>query len=184
MVKFTIWLVVALVALVVITHALVPQPVNTTAKTETRTPNHSYKMAEYVDGDYFSYCVWGWARKKQISSSYDVYEPSGNGRFIDVAISIQNTNTESRLLREVELHVNSDGRTLKFDKRDLLMGYNSKSYMITINPEQTVHINMVFTIPSHIKGDMYIYIPSTKKRIYLGRCEDVKGGEPAYLKDN
>lgn len=131
----------------------------------------SVKVGEHLNTKYFDVIV----------NSADFYNEVNTGNqfsgladedgtdFLIINVSIKNTSDESRMLTDGKVVIESEGKVYNYDKSETIMEKGWGLVLKQINPLVTVTTNVVYKVPSGIKGSFY-YNParSGEERVFLG----------------
>jgi len=148
---------------------------NTSEKANTENENTSnvVKIGDVLTTDYFEIS----ANKIDIQNSVDtgnqftdLKQESGN-LYLIINATYKNIDSESRMLFDGSIWINYNGKDYEFDKSETLMAEGWGLMLDQINPLTSKTTNLVYKIPSEIKGDVY-WQPGrsdSDEKIYLGK---------------
>lgn len=89
--------------------------------------------------------------------------------FLVLNTSFRNTDTESRMMTDGTLLVNTnDGKEYKFEQSETIMLDGWGLMLKNINPLNTVTTNVVYQIPEKLKGKVYYQPSRSEDKIFLG----------------
>ena len=130
-----------------------------------------YYMNQWVDSSYFKVGVTGVSETTR-SLVEDMCEPAPSGsKYVLIALAIENTDTESRMLMEEgELHINYEGKTLKYDETEsCTLGQDGYiNFMDSMGPMVRLEGSVVFVVPQRFDiSDMVYQVPRSYKKIVL-----------------
>ncbi len=97
-------------------------------------------------------------------------KPEQGIAYLILNVTFRNTDNESRMISEGAVIINFNGKEYKFDKSEPIMSGGWGILLDQINPLTSKTTNIVYKIPSDIKGSAY-YEPGrnyANKRILLG----------------
>jgi hypothetical protein len=102
----------------------------------------------------------------------DLKREEGNSYLI-INASFKNTDTESRMLLDGSVWINYNGKNYEFDKAETIMLEGWGLLLDQINPLTTKTTNLVYKIPSEIKGNAYWQPGRAGKdqKIFLGNLK-------------
>lgn len=110
---------------------------------------------------YFDVTVNGVKTVKKISDPNGILntEAGAGNKFLIIDITFKNTDNESRMVFDGELHVNYQGKDYNYDKAEepLLEGYGL--FLEQLNPLVSKTTKLVYKIPEEVNGSAY-YIPA------------------------
>lgn len=102
----------------------------------------------------------------------DLKAEDGN-LYLIINASFKNTDNESRMLSDGSVWINYNGKDYEYDKTETVMLKGWGIILDQINPLTTKTTNLVYKIPTEIKGDAY-WQPgraSSDERILLGNLK-------------
>lgn len=82
-------------------------------------------------------------------------KPEEGTSYLILNTTFKNTDNESRMLMDGEVLINYNGKEYKFDKSETLMLEGWGIMLDQINPLTTKTTNLVYKIPTEIKGATY-----------------------------
>lgn len=81
--------------------------------------------------------------------------PENGNMYLIINASFKNTDSESRMLMDGSVWINYNGKTYEFDKTETIMLDGWGLLLEQINPLITKTTNLVYKIPTEIKGPAY-----------------------------
>jgi hypothetical protein len=128
-------------------------------------------MKDVLSTEYFDVTVNKFKINKSVKTGnmFSDIEPEEGNSFLILNVSFKNTNTESRMLFDGVVIVIMDGKEYKFDKSETVLAEGWSTTLKQINPMTTTTVNLVYKVPSDIRGSIY-YQPARnykKKKIFL-----------------
>ncbi len=115
------------------------------------------KVGEILTTNHFEVQVNKVSIKDRVSTGNEfanIASEEGN-QFLIFNITFKNIDNESRTFFEGEVIINSGGTDYKFDKSEMVMLDGWGSFLDQLNPLTSKSTNLVFKIPTEIKGDVY-----------------------------
>lgn len=100
-------------------------------------------------------------------------KPEEGTSYLILNTTFKNTDNESRMLTDGEVLINYNGKEYKFDKSETVMLEGWGIMLDQINPLTSKTTNLVYKIPTEIKGATY-YRPGRagkKDLIFIGNIE-------------
>ena len=90
--------------------------------------------------------------------------------YLIMNVTFKNIDTESRMIVDGELLINFNGKDYKFDKSEVIAANGWGLLLDEINPLTSKTTNLVYKIPSDLKGKIYWHPGRTDENetIYLG----------------
>jgi TM2 domain-containing membrane protein YozV len=135
------------------------------------------KQGEVLHTQYFDIV----ANKVELSDMVDTgnefadLQPEQGVSYLIINASFKNIDTESRGAMEGSVWINYNGKDYEFDKAEaiLLKGWGMGLGFKQINPLTKITTNIVYKIPSEIKGEAYWQPGRTEsdQRIFLGNLK-------------
>lgn len=100
-------------------------------------------------------------------------KPEQGNMYLIINASFKNTDSESRMLMDGSVWIEYNGKNYEFDKAETVMLEGWGLLLDQINPLTTKTTNLVYKIPSEIKGPAYWQPGRAKKsqRIFLGNLQ-------------
>jgi len=114
--------------------------------------------------------VWIDSKVKTGNQFMDI-GPEAGGKFLILNITFKNIDTESRLFDEGSVFIDYNNKVYEFDKTEMILAEGWGSFFDQLNPLISKTTNLVYKIPSEIKGVAY-WEPGRnydKKRFFLGK---------------
>ncbi|MDQ0592183.1 hypothetical protein QFZ37_000552 [Chryseobacterium ginsenosidimutans] len=133
-----------------------------TSETSTATANgeaksNYKKLGETLPTDYFDVTVNKVSVENSVNTGNqfgDLKQEAGT-RYLIINTSFKNNSNESRMLIDGEVLVNYNGKDYIFDKSETVMLEGWGLMLDQINPLTTKTTNLVYKIPSELKGNAY-----------------------------
>lgn len=153
-----------LIALVVIANLGGDQKVSANTGAETQNTSESTTSAETsnrvnigqpLQTDYFEITV----NKAELQNSIDTgnefsdLQPETDITYLVINATFKNTDNESRMIMDGSVWINYNGKDYEFDKSETIMAEGWGLMLEQINPLTSKTTNLVFKIPSEIKGE-------------------------------
>ena len=131
----------------------------TGATSETKTAYT--KVGETLPTEYFEVTVNKVSVKNSVSTGNEFANlPAESGtRYLIINTTFKNTSNESRMLMDGEVLVNYNGKDYTFDKSETIMLEGWGLMLDQINPLTAKTTNLVYKIPTELKGTAY-YSPA------------------------
>jgi len=114
--------------------------------------------------------VWIDSKVKTGNQFMDI-GPEAGSKFLILNITFKNIDTESRLFDEGSVFIHYNNKEYEFDKTEAVLAKGWGSFFDQLNPLISKTTNLVYKIPSEIKGEAY-WEPGRnydEKRFSLGR---------------
>ncbi len=137
------------------------------ADTSTRV-----KVGEILKTDYFDITVnkVGLNNSVDTGNEFSDLKPESGINYLVINATFKNTDSESRMLVDGSVWINYNGKDYEFDKSEPIMLEGWGLLLEQINPLTSKTTNLVYKIPTEVKGDAY-WQPGRSdddERIYLG----------------
>lgn len=137
------------------------------ADTSTRV-----KVGEILKTDYFDITVnkVGLNNSVDTGNEFSDLKPESGINYLVINATFKNTDRESRMLVDGSVWINYNGKDYEFDKSEPIMLEGWGLLLEQINPLTSKTTNLVYKIPTEVKGDAY-WQPGRSdddERIYLG----------------
>lgn len=134
---------------------------NGAASSSTESSSKVVELGQPLQTDYFSVKVNKFDLKDKVSTGNefaDLKKEEGN-KYVIINVTLKNTDSESRMMFDGELLVKSGGKDYKYENAETVMAEGWGILMENINPGVTKTTNIVYKVPSDLKGDVY-YVPA------------------------
>ncbi len=128
-----------------------------TEETATSNTATGVKVGEVLKTDYFDITVNKVEVKDKVSTGnqYADLKPESGNSYLIINATFKNTDNESRMLMDGSVWINYNGKDYEFDKSETVMLEGWGVLLDQINPLTTKTTNLVYKIPSEVKGDAY-----------------------------
>lgn len=128
-----------------------------TAKANGEAKANYKKVGETLPTDYFDVTVNKVIVENSVNTGnqFADLKPEKGTRFLIINTSFKNNSNESRMLIDGEVLVNYNGKDYTFDKSETIMLEGWGLMLDQINPLTTKTTNLVYKIPSELKGTAY-----------------------------
>lgn len=98
------------------------------------------------------------ASESIVDNSGPVSLPQENNiQYFVIAITLKNTDTESKMMPEGELHIQQDEVSVNHTPSETILAKGWGMYMENIAPGATIKTKLVYKVPAGIKGKVYYY---------------------------
>lgn len=148
---------VVIIALILI-GSLVGKKEGNTASANNDAPAKTYvKLGEKLSTKYFDVTVNDAKVRKEVKTGNQFADrkPEDGNSFMILNVTFKNTDSESRMITDGEILINYNGKDYKFDKSETIMLEGWGILLDQINPLTSKTTNIVYKIPSEIKGMVY-----------------------------
>lgn len=86
----------------------------------------------------------------------DLPQESGN-QYLIIELDLKNTDNESRMMFDGEIHIMSKGREMKYEQAETVAADGWNIIVDNINPGVTKRTKLAYKIPANISGKAYYY---------------------------
>jgi hypothetical protein len=129
-------------------------------------------VGEVLSTEYFDVVVNNvtTSEKVRTGNQYTDLNAEPGISYLILNVTYKNTDNESRMISEGAVFINYGGKVYQYDKSEPIMAEGWGIFLDQINPLTSKTTNIVYKIPTEIKGSAY-YEPGrnfASKRIYLG----------------
>jgi len=137
---------------------------NATAETASAPASSSSStvgIGQTLKTDYFDVTVNGVKTVKKISDPggfMNTNAEAGN-KFLVIDVTFKNTDNESRMVLDGDLHINYNGKDYNYDKAETLMIDGYGLFLDQLNPLVSKTTKLVYKIPEEVTGNAY-YAPA------------------------
>ena len=133
-------------------------------------------VGEVLKTQYFDYTVNSVKIDPRVSTGnqYTDLAPEQGNLYLIINTTIKNTDDESRMLPgSGTIWIDSNGKSYEFETAEAIMLEGWGVLMEELNPLTTKTTNLVFKIPSELKGAVYWQPPRARKKevIALGNIQ-------------
>jgi hypothetical protein len=130
------------------------------------------KIGEILKTDYFDITVNKAETQDRVNTGnqFPDLKPEDGNMYLIINATFKNTDNESRMLMDGSVWINYNGKDYEFDKSETIMAEGYGILLDQINPLTSKTTNLVYKIPTEIKGDAY-WQPGRSdddERIFLG----------------
>jgi hypothetical protein len=125
------------------------------------TSNKTVAVGQTLKTHYFDVTVNNVKVVKKISdpSGYLSTEAGAGNKFLVIDITFKNTDNESRMVLDGELHINYQGKDFNYDKAETIVQEGYGLFLDQLNPLVSKTTKLVYKIPNEITGTAY-YSPA------------------------
>ena len=131
---------------------------NSSSSTEqTAEAPTGVKVGEVLKTDYFDITVNKAEVKDRVSTGneFSDLKPESGNSYLIINATFKNTDSESRMLMDGSVWINYNGKDYEFDKSETVMAEGWGVLLDQINPLTSKTTNLVYKIPTEVKGDAY-----------------------------
>ena len=131
---------------------------NTSSSTEQSAEAPTgVKVGEVLKTDYFDITVNKVEVKDRVSTGneFSDLKPEDGNSYLIINATFKNTDSESRMLMDGSVWINYNGKDYEFDKSETVMAEGWGVLLDQINPLTSKTTNLVYKIPTEVKGDAY-----------------------------
>lgn len=142
----------------------------TSIPTETPTPVKRLGIDDVVHTKYFDITVNEAKTRDRVSTGNqfsDLQAENGN-MYLIINTTFKNTDNESRMIFEGSVWINYNGKDYEFDKSEPIMADGWGLFLEQLNPLTSKTTNLVYKIPTEIKGDIYWQPGRSDEKIFIG----------------
>lgn len=114
-------------------------------------------VGEILKTDYFDITVNEVSLQESVNTGneYASLKAEQGNMYLVINASFKNTDTESRMLSEGSVFINYNGKNYEFDKSESILAEGWGLFLEQLNPLTTKTTNLIYKIPSEIKGDAF-----------------------------
>ena len=122
----------------------------------TETPT-GVKVGEVLKTEYFEIVVNKVQVKDRVSTGneFSDLKPENGNSYLIINATFKNTDEESRMLVDGSVWINYNGKNYEFDKSETILAEGWGLLLDQINPLTSKTTNLVYKIPTEIKGEAY-----------------------------
>ena len=131
---------------------------NSSSSTEqTAEAPTGVKVGEVLKTDYFDITVNKAEVKDRVSTGneFSDLKPESGNSYLIINATFKDTDSESRMLMDGSVWINYNGKDYEFDKSETVMAEGWGVLLDQINPLTSKTTNLVYKIPTEVKGDAY-----------------------------
>ncbi|MEW6061903.1 MAG: DUF4352 domain-containing protein [Bacteroidota bacterium] len=134
----------------------------------------SYKVGEVVKTDYFQVTVNNVYLTRELKTGNEFIDEKyntklGNSIFLVIDATVKNIDSESRYFPNGILIANYNGKELKYDKAEDIVGYTFMYEQLNPLIEKTSKV--VFRVPNELSGPLFWIPGRSSEKIFLGDSE-------------
>jgi hypothetical protein len=131
------------------------------APSESSSSSKTAGIGQTLKTTYFDVTVNGVKTVKKISdpSGYLTTDAEAGNKFLVIDITFKNTDDESRVVLDGDLHINYNGKDYNFDKAETIMQEGYGLILEQLNPLVSKTTKLVYKIPEEVSGSAY-YVPA------------------------
>lgn len=140
------------------------------ASNESKKESSEVGVGQTLKTEYFDVTVNSMKVSDRVSTGNefaDLKKEDGN-RYVIIDLTLKNTDSESRMMFDGELHIDENGKDLSYENAEMVMADGWGIIMDNINPRVTKKTKVVYKIPSDLKGKAYYHSGRGDGRIYIG----------------
>lgn len=130
---------------------------SSTSTEQTAETATGVKLGEVLKTDYFDITVNKAEVKDRVSTGneFSDLKPESGNSYLIINATFKNTDSESRMLMDGSVWINYNGKDYEFDKSETVMLEGWGILLDQINPLTSKTTNLVYKIPTEVKGDAY-----------------------------
>jgi hypothetical protein len=146
---------------------------NNVSSVSSAEPVKEIGIGQVLKTDYFDITVnkVSLVDKVNTGNEFSDLKPESGNNYLIINASFKNIDNESRMLVDGSVWINYNGKDYEFDKSETIMADGFGLLLDQINPLVSKTTNLVYKIPSEIKGNAY-WQPgraNDDQRILLGK---------------
>jgi hypothetical protein len=125
--------------------------------TENTEESIGVTIGEVLKTDYFDITVNKVEVKERVNTGneFSDLKPENGNNYLIINATFKNTDSESRMLMDGSVWINYNGKDYEFDKSETIMAEGWGLLLDQINPLTSKTTNIVYKIPSEVKGEAY-----------------------------
>jgi hypothetical protein len=130
---------------------------SSTSTEQTAETTTKVKIGEILKTDYFEITVNKVEVKDRVrtGNEFSDLKPENGISYLIINATFKNTDSESRMLMDGSVWVNFNGKDYEFDKSEVIIAEGWGLLLDQINPLTSKTTNLVYKIPTEVKGDAY-----------------------------
>lgn len=174
-----VWFIIGIIALIAFYNYTVRPNSQTTENNNLSTSDNLYhaniKVGETLNSDMFDITVHkvSISNKVNVGNEYLDLKSEDGISYLVFNVTFKNVDKESRTIIDGELLINYNGKDYTFDKSETVMAPGWGLFLDQINPLTSKTTNLVYKIPSELKGEIFWHPGRTgdNDKILLGNIE-------------